>query len=774
LADQLKDRQQFLDLLRYVFDLRDRSANDASQHFAGMGEVTKQRELSESLHGRMLIGELNCEACHRTEMGALPYPTKPAPNLRWSAQNLNPDYLARFIARPHELKPGTSMPSLLHSLGEDGRESAAKAIVHFLISSVVGQESSIASDQKPDRESERDASTLAITDGNGLFHSVGCVACHSPRGDDASEQPISDSIPLGDLGEKYTANALIDFLENPHAVRPGGRMPNMQLSHREAINLASYLLQKQDSQSAALEVDPALALEGERHFRAFRCGNCHTSVLEETSAQPIIAIRTGSEQLAGCLSSTSASSPKFDLDNRERKAIQSALEMPPHPLTADEKIDVTLTAFNCVACHSRDGLGGVSVTRSPHFQTTNQNLGEQGRVPPTLSGVGAKLKPKWTRDVLVAGRSIRPYMKTRMPQFGEKNIGHLVQLFDECDQLPEVPKAEFDDQKAIRELGENIVGNQGLNCVACHTYQYKIADTMPAVDLTEMAERLQKEWFYQYMFDPQRFSPNTVMPSFWPGGKAMRTDLEGDPSYQVEAIWQYLLDGRQARAPRGVIREPLEIVVGDEARMLRRRYPGMGKRGIGVGYPGGVNLSFDAEQMRLASLWRGRFVDPSGVWYGQGHGVVRPLGRTIDLQTGPDLDLTDNPWEVDEGRPPNHQFGGYRLGEKRRPTLFYSVGSVNVQDYFAEFRDDAGQAQLRRVITLSAGGDAEHLTFRVVSAESVERLDERGYRVGERLTVRITSESAPVLTKQNDLQQVTIPLALTALQTQTVVVDYLW
>ena len=79
--------------------------------------------------------------------------------------------------------------------------------------------------------------------------------------------------------------------------------------------------------------------------------------------------------------------------------------------------------------------------------------------------------------------------------------------------------------------------------------------------------------------------------------------------------------------PRGVVRERLEIVVTDEAKMLRRSYQGIGKRGIGVGYPGGVNLAFDAEQMRLAMIWKGKFLDPGGVldrartWNGKADGT---------------------------------------------------------------------------------------------------------------------------------------------------------
>ena len=87
---------------------------------------------------------------------------------------------------------------------------------------------------------------------------------------------------------------------------------------------------------------------------------------------------------------------------------------------------MTLTTFRCVACHQRGDLGGVSPERNEYFQTTNPNLGPQGRIPPRLTGVGAKLRPKWMRQVLVGGRTIRPYMKTRMPQYGTGNVAHLV------------------------------------------------------------------------------------------------------------------------------------------------------------------------------------------------------------------------------------------------------------------------------------------------------------------------------------------------------------
>ena len=210
---------------------------------------------------------------------------------------------------------------------------------------------------------------------------------------------------------------------------------------------------------------------------------------------------------------------------------------------------------------------------------------------------------------------------------------------------------------------------------------------MPGVDLTEMAERLHKDWFFQYMKSPQAISPNTVMPSFWPGGKAIRKEiLDGDTNQQIGAVWEYLQDGRQARVPRGLRREPIELLAGDDrAAMLRRSYQGIGKRGIGVGYPAGVNLAFDAEQLRLAMIWKGKFADPAGVWRSQGHGTVRPLGaQLIRFEAGPELDSSQSPWVVDDGRPPRHRFTGYFLDDMDRPTFTYQLDDVGVEDFGAE------------------------------------------------------------------------------------------
>ena len=474
LANQLKNRKQFLDLLRYVLDLKTRGPEEAPVEVA-----TVRRELSPELAGLVEIQKLNCTGCHQSDSPdpfKSPVAAKQAPRLAWSAKWLNPEYISRFIADPHEVKPGTTMPRVLDHSDEAMSKKSAEMLTSFLISKAKNEYQAEPIDD------------VAALRGFELFNSVGCVACHSPRNEAAVEQPLADSTPLGDLSKKYSVTGLTGLLENPLAVRPSGHMPNMTLTHREAIDISNYLLQSNAPADSNWKPDAALAPAGKFLFQKMNCAACHREFTDNQVQLSKISLEKVDPQ-KGCLSQQAGDWPDFRLSPLKRESIVATLANMPKP-NDQEKIDVTLTAFNCTQCHSRDDLGGVSIDRNPHFKTTNLNLGDQGRIPPTLSGVGRKLKSKWMRDVLVNGRAIRPYMKTRMPQFGEENVGHLVKLFEATAEIPEMKPVEFEDQKEMRKKGHQLAGGKGLNCVACHTYQYKPSDTMPAVDLTEMTERL--------------------------------------------------------------------------------------------------------------------------------------------------------------------------------------------------------------------------------------------------------------------------------------------
>jgi putative heme-binding domain-containing protein len=775
LVDQLPDRQSFLDLAKYMLELADAGSDSGVPlEFAteGGGE-----SVSDELRGMILLSDLNCAACHSLAAQLQFIPPKHAPNLAWSSGKINPAYIERFIATPTQVKPGTSMPDMMRGLDANARSAAAKAITQYLIS-LGSQEFSL---QDPD--------PVAAERGSELFHSVGCVACHLPRSADGGEKPLQESVALGDLSAKYNVDGLVELLKNPHAVRPSGRMPNMQLSHWEARDIAHFLLQKTintDNLFQPYEIDSSLVDEGKKQFQKLGCTNCHTHSVNAEELN--VNIGRADE---GCLSDKKGNWPAYQLNDSQRALIRAALRRETKALTDKERVDLTLSAFNCLSCHQRGELGGVSPERDEYFQTTNQNLGQQGRIPPTLTGVGAKLKPKWLREVLVSGRAIRPYMQTRMPQFGADNVGHLVSLFERTDQVAEVKFAQYPDQEQIKKAGHALVGSGGLNCIACHTFQQKPAETMPAVDLTEMAVRLRQEWFYQYMRDPQRISPNTVMPSFWPGGHAMRKDiLQGDTDLQIEALWQYLLDERQARTPQGLINEPMELIATDEAVMLRRSYNEIGKRGIGVGYPGQVNLAFDAEQMRLAMIWKGKFADPSGVWRSQGHGTVRPLGNDlIRFAKGPEFDDATKPWippdlgdiaKLDQPnaadvniRPPLHQFRGYYLDKLQRPTFMYRFDNVEVEDYPIDVTGDDQSVLLRRTLTFTTETGRKNVAFRVATDENMVPEQQNTFLIGKMLRIRLDEEHIGEIVETATGKQLRIVMDL-APGNSTLVLEYRW
>ncbi len=761
LADQLASRQEFLDLVRYLMEL---AATDF-QNLKSPYSLAEGKPLDEALRGRVLIDRFRCEACHDRFDEMATVPRNQAPNLVRSLSGIDPGYVERFIADPHQVKAGTLMPQVMGGLSSKDRQSAAKAITHYLRSLTKPTSKTLSLE------------SLHVERGRELFHSVGCVACHAPRDPNGKEVLKETSIPLGNLTEKYSLSGLVAFLKNPHMARPSGRMPNLELTHWEALDIAAYLLNfSKDSPTTTLTIPTKAELVtlGKKQFQKWGCVRCHLIDGEPTSPDQLAFSRMDPQR--GCLSNSPGKWPRYQFTDAQRKAIQAAIQHPAPATTTEQRITIHLATLNCFACHQRNGLGGVSAEREKYFQTTNLNLGPQGRIPPALTGIGAKLQSKALRDVLVNGQSVRPYMKTRMPQFGAENTIPLIRHFKQTDQLSPVEFGTFQDEKAIRNAGWELAGTGGLNCIACHTFQLKPAKTMPAIDLTLMADRLEKTWFHHYLRNPQRFHPGTVMPSYWPAGQSMRKDvLQGKAELQIEALWQYLLDGRQARMPRGLIVKPIELVATDEAVMLRRSYPNIGKRGIGVGYPDGVNLAFDAEQMRLGMIWKGKFADPGGVWRGQGHGTVRPLGDDLlRFAEGPELENAEKPWAADQGRPPDHQFRGYALDDKQRPKFRYTFQEIHVEDFFLDLKgQNPNAAGLRRAITFRGKPQSGNLRFCAAVGKTITPVGKNSFLVDDRLKLKIASDQTGKVIESAAGKQLVIPLDLSRRKSE-LILEYHW
>jgi cytochrome c553 len=511
-----------------------------------------------------------------------------------------------------------------------------------------------------------------------------------------------------------------------------------------------------------LQSDPVLAAKGKLHFASLGCAQCHDDIPFPRKDYAPMAAMASLDPAKGCMAEAKANgAPRFGWSAEQTQLIATALpQVNTNTFTDHQMVDKTLAALNCIACHDRDGLGGISPERNAYFTGTAEALGDQGRLPPPLTHVGAKLTQSWLTEVLLRGGRQREYLNTRMPQFGEAQVGHLVELFGKVDSLETVTFPEITNIRESKDAGYEMMGATGLSCIACHDFNGQKSGGAGALELVNITERLQKNWFHLYMRQPSRFHPTVIMPSYWPGGQSIRKEvLGGNSDQQIEALWNYLSDGTRAKNPKGLSRQSLELRVADETVMCRGRGTAS-YRGIGVGYPERISLAFDSEEMAVRQLWKGEFANVD-------HGSFRPRGtdRIVFANGVPfhRLASMDDPWPY-KGKtnylfPQDHgyQYRGYFLNKEKRPTFLYRYGEIAVEDFFEDLLDEDGKAFFRRTMTFSAPTAQETFYFRAATGKAIAP-DGIAWKI-DQLNLHILGEP-PAQIRNGEVKELLVPLTL--------------
>jgi fibro-slime domain-containing protein len=531
------------------------------------------------------------------------------------------------------------------------------------------------------------------------------------------------------------------------------------------------------------EIDANLAGEGKQLFGKLGCAACHQmgQNKEEIPSTITAPALTMLKPMGGCLNKeVAAGRPLYALSAEQTKALATAIAaVSAGKLPAWEPADRVHTKFttlNCYACHQRGEIGGVVEARNPFFTANDKDLGDEGRIPPALTGVGDKLQSGWLADVLTKAGAARPYMNARMPQFGEANLAKVDEDLTKLDlQAPSAPVSKLPKDEA-RAAGHRLVGKNGLSCISCHMFYRHKSAGIQATDLSMMPQRLRPDWFHRYMQDPQRFRPGTRMPQAWPNGKSMRKDiLAGHADDQIDAVYSYLSDGKRAILPDGIVVTSMELIVGGEAVIYRNFIEGAGSRAIGVGYTEEVNLAFDANELRLALLWQGRFIDASRHWSGRGEGYQPPLGeKVVKLIAGPPLAVLESDgtaWPTVVGHEAGYQFQGYELDKLRRPTFLYRFGEVNVIDQPIPKEDGAAKSVIR-TLSFSSKTAPNMLYQRIAGGGQIEKVDDTTFRIGGQMTVKITADAKPLLRETNG-GELLVPVTFKDGQAK-LVVEYVW
>ncbi len=619
-----------------------------------------------------------------------------------------------------------------------------------------------------------------------------------------------ESVPLGDLALKYSLHSLTRFLFQPEHFRPSGRMPNMKLAPDEAADIAAYLRQRRkplpdlgpdgaevvktfesghsvsklmpssapggpDDRMISPSTNTALVENGRQLFSTLGCANCHSAgEIVSQRFKPLEELNLTATS-ASCLVE-GAGSVTYGLDSVQAAALNVAINVAKIGPTTHSQIEGselavgqavvrTLLQMNCYACHTRDDLGGVGRYRRGYFETvTGADLGDEGRLPPPLSGIGRKLKPTWLKRVFRGDpeTTLRPHMTIRMPTFPHADVTALADLLGKVDGANPAPASQvFANSTAGTEasstgtIGRDLIG---IGCIECHAFEGQAMPGVIGVDLTNVPERVFPSWFLDFILNPGQIKSRTRMPSFFPDGKSqVPQTLGGDATKQIAAMWDYLEHHDQFGLPGKIAAERAknyQLSPTDHPLMLRTFMNGVGLHAIAVGFPEGVHFAVDASEARLAIGWRKEFVDARSTWFERFTPLIDPLGCEVQpIDKGPSFFNFDPLDEVPVAVP--IEFLGYQLDSVRVPTFQYRCGDYRIEDRIVPDASDGLRRRLRLLADSdgngngNGNGNADELWFRVIEGDQVSQPTKQSFRNQSGLTVQVhRSNQTPLYKSQ--------------------------
>ena len=216
---------------------------------------------------------------------------------------------------------------------------------------------------------------------------------------------------------------------------------------------------------------------------------------------------------------------------------------------------------NCQACHVIEGRVD---KKSPILNDTSfwleyyrdkdeydaEDLA-QHYSPPSLVGVGKKLRIQWMKDYLENPTVTRDWLQVRMPSFQwrDDEVNTLVTYLAVKDKapFPFSPTYNYKLDPIHMRAAETLVGSEYFSCARCHF----VDGTPPtgeedswAPDFKLAKDRLRPEWIIEWIKDPAKITPGTTMPAFYPKDKFDSSGPEeilgGDEEAQLEALRHYV------------------------------------------------------------------------------------------------------------------------------------------------------------------------------------------------------------------------------------------
>ncbi len=655
--------------------------------------------------GRRLASALRCGACHAEEsaISALP-----APALDRLAGNIHAAWLVDWLASDG-VKPrdAAEPPPLVRRMPHfDLSKDEAADVAAWLLRDPAQKRGE--SEAKPAGNTKQGKgkgnSEPSVADGERLFLTLGCLACHQHG--ELGESGLFGGGDLTNISAKRPADYFERWLADPASLNRNHRMPVFELSASERKSLALFLARDADRDAKAPTSGQGDVARGAKLVEQHRCGSCHTLPGSDkfVASKPLFSLGEKSDWSRSCAGENAAETarPGYRLSASDRGALKAYYTQRVAGLKVAPTGRDLLVELNCLACHAREGIDRQTNALPARLQdklnavvSLHDDLGKlvPAMTPPALNSVGDKLTDAAQAAAIRRNeKPHRPYLMVRMPKYNltDEQLASLTSYFITTDRIPRgagVSPAEAmaGETPAPQMLaaGPRLVTTDGFGCTSCHQVGSVLPDKAPlnarGPNLSLLERRIRREWFDRWCNSPARIVPRMEMPSVQIPVRGVLGDNLAD---QLSAVWLTLnTPGFEPPEPNPVRvlrlsgvpeRKESPIVLHDVIKAGDKTYlfP------LVIGLPNRHNILFDLETNRLAAWWLGdtarqRTKGKSWFWEAGGTSIVPNPAKS-------DLSIVVNgeemfPRPIGQYHADLLGYSGTRLGLDERERSFTNV-----------------------------------------------------------------------------------------------------
>ena len=535
---------------------------------------------------KRMVFDLGCYGCH--EISGYEKARKIGPPLNAITSKTTPQFIYRWVRDTKSFRKDSRMPNPQFTQEE------ALAVTAYLANI----------SKQNNYKLPKAYTGGVVDQGRQLVESVGCKGCHvvTPRDREVriTDVPYDIAPELSKIASKVNPDWLFAWIRNPKQYNPNTTMPDLRLTDIEAQHIVAYLmsLSETDERENNFDLDDLeaeeLIAEGKAIIRNFGCHGCHEIQGMEGEGKVSVSLnefgaKTTEELFFGdALANREVPEETWDawtlgkLKSSRLYATEAVIQRMPNYAFAEEDANTLamllkswdgrvigeqylhdmgrlgdaiekgrrlVRQYNCIGCHIIEGEGGfIRPTLIEVFKEQGQSAEEAlSFAPPDLIGEGRKVQPHWLFEFLKRPIvQIRPWLNVRMPTFGlnDEEVNQLIEYFQALEGRSE-PFIEVDIELTQTEIkaAETLFSSDYLSCYSCHQVGSKKPEGPPsgwAPDFLLAPDRLNPDWVYDWISDPQALQPGTRMPSFYPDA-APPDILDGNPEKQVEALRDYLM-----------------------------------------------------------------------------------------------------------------------------------------------------------------------------------------------------------------------------------------